>query len=42
MSTELDTRDVRQALRVAKLAKNKLAVDSLVRTLVKYKMLEKV
>lgn len=36
VSSELNTRDVRQALRVSKLAKNKLEVDNLIRTLQRY------
>ena len=36
VSSELNTRDVRQALRVSKLAKNTLEVDNLIRTLKRY------
>ena len=36
VSSELGSRDVRQAIRVAKLAKNYVQVDSIVRTLLRY------
>ena len=36
VTSELGSRDVRQALRVAKLAKNKIQVDSIIRTLSRY------